>query len=70
MGQAISQRQVDMDIQAMKLGGNSGLDAPIEFDRKAGCYRYTEPGYSIRDSPLVVDDAEVLRQALTVLQQF
>ena len=70
MGQPISQRQVDMDIQAMKVGGSSGLDAPIEFDRKEGCYRYTEPDYSIRNSPLVADDAEVLRQALTVLQQF
>jgi predicted DNA-binding transcriptional regulator YafY len=69
-GQDISPRQIDMDIKAMKLGGDSGLDAPIEFDRKAGYYRYTEPGYSIRNSPLMVDDAEVLRQALTVLQQF
>lgn len=69
-GQPLSQRQVDMDVQAMKLGGSSGLDAPIEFDRKAGVYRYTEPGYSIHQSPLMVDDADVLRQALSVLQQF
>ncbi|WP_426491368.1 hypothetical protein [Hymenobacter sp. 102] len=69
-GQPLSQRQLDMDLQAMKLGGSSGLDAPIEFDRKAGVYRYTEPGYSIHQSPLLVDDADVLRQALSVLQQF
>ena len=54
----------------MRPGGMTGYDAPIEYDREAKGYFYSDPTYSIRNGPLVSDDAPVLRQALAMLQQF
>lgn len=66
----ISKRQVQEDIKQMRPGGMTGYEAPIEYDREAKGYFYSDPTYSIRNSPLVSDDAPVLRQALAMLQQF
>ena len=66
----ISKRQVQEDIKQMRPGGMTGYEAPIEFDREHRGYYYADPAYSIRNGPLVSDDAPVLRQALTMLQQF
>ncbi|SNC77621.1 Predicted DNA-binding transcriptional regulator YafY, contains an HTH and WYL domains [Hymenobacter gelipurpurascens] len=66
----ISKRQVQEDIKQMRPGGMTGYEAPIEYDREAKGYYYSDPTYSIRNSPLVSDDAPVLRQALAMLQQF
>ena len=69
-GKTISRSQLNQDIRALKEGGISGYDAPIEFDRATGSYRYSQEGFTIRNSPILVDDTDVLRQALAVLQQF
>lgn len=69
-GKTVSKSQLNQDIRAMKEGGTSGYDAPIEFDRATGRYCYTEEGFTIRNSPILLADTEVLRQALAVLQQF
>ena len=68
--QGISKRQVQEDIKHMRPGGMTGYDAPIEYDREAKGYFYSDLNYSIRNGPLVSDDAPVLRQALAMLQQF
>ena len=66
----ISKRQVQEDIKNMRPGGITGYEAPIECDRETGRYYYSDPAYSIRNSPLVQADADVLRQALAMLRQF
>ena len=66
----ISKRQVQEDIKNMRPGGITGYEAPIECNRNTGHYYYADPAYSIRNSPLVQADADVLRQALAMLQQF
>ncbi len=66
----ISKRQVQEDIKQMRPGGMTGYEAPIEYDRDSKGYFYSDPTYSIRNSPLVSNDAPVLRQALAMLQQF
>lgn len=65
----ISKRQMQEDIKNMRPGGITGYEAPIECDRETGRYYYADPAYSIRNSPLVHADADVLRQALAALQQ-
>jgi predicted DNA-binding transcriptional regulator YafY len=66
----ISKRQVQEDIKNMRPGGITGYEAPIECDRDTGSYSYSDPAYSIRNSPLVSDDAAVLQQVLGLLHQF
>jgi len=68
-GLKLSQRQFAQDLADMREGGSTGYNAPIGWSRERGYY-YTEPEYSIRNSPLVSDDAAVLRQALAMRQQF
>lgn len=68
-GQKLSKRQFNQDLADLKEGGSSGYQAPLAYTRDQG-YHYTEPGFSIHNSPLLSDDAAVLRQALAALQQF
>ena len=68
----ISASTINVDIRAMKPGGKSGYDAPIHCDRSEGkgFYYYTDPDYSIDNSPLTSEDADVVRQVLEVLAPF
>ena len=68
-GQKLSKRQFAQDVADMKEGGSAGYNAPIEWTRDRG-YHYTDPDFSIHNSPLLADDAAVLRQALRALRQF
>jgi predicted DNA-binding transcriptional regulator YafY len=68
-GQELSKSQFNQDIKAMREGGSAGFNAPIECTRERGYY-YADPNFSISNSPLVSDDAVVLRQALAALRQF
>lgn len=68
-GYKLSQRQFAQDIADMREGGSTGYNAPIEWNRERG-YHYADSEFSIHNSPLVSNDAGVLRQALAMLQQF
>jgi predicted DNA-binding transcriptional regulator YafY len=68
-GCKLSPRQFAQDLADMREGGSTGYNAPIEWNRERG-YHYTDPEFSIRNSPLVSEDMGVLRQALAMLQQF
>lgn len=68
-GYKLSQRQFAQDLADMREGGSTGYNAPIEWNRERG-YHYTDSEFSIWNSPLVSDDAAVLRQVLGLLQQF
>lgn len=64
-----SRRTIFQDIETMK-SGKLGYEAPILFDRKKGSYRYTDPYFSISNTPLTPDDITELHHALVILKQF
>jgi predicted DNA-binding transcriptional regulator YafY len=64
-----SRRTVFQDIETMK-SGKLGYEAPILFDRKKGSYKYTDPAFSISNTPLTSDDITELHHALVILKQF
>ncbi len=58
-------RTVQMDIQIMR-SDKLGYFAPIEvYDRIY--YRYSDPDYSISQNPLSLDDCELIKKAITLL---
>lgn len=64
-GRTFGKSQFNLDLKAMREEYN----APLAYGRDQGYY-YDEPGFSLFNSPLVSDDAAVLRQVLGLLQQF
>lgn len=59
-------RTVQMDIQIMR-SDKLGYYAPIEvYDRIY--YRYADPDYSITQNPLSMDDCELLKKAIMLLE--
>lgn len=67
---SISISSIQKDIYAMRYDSNLGFDAPIEFDRYARGYIYTDPDYSISKLPVSADDLKGLEFAITILEQF
>lgn len=64
----ISKRTVQMDIQMMR-SEKLGYNAPIEvYENKY--YRYTDPDYSITNSPLTEDDMKLMGESVEMLRQF
>ena len=64
----ISRRTIQLDIQMMR-SGSLGTPAPIEvYDNKY--YRYSDPDYSITDSPLTDEDLKLMGETVEVLRQF
>lgn len=64
-GRTFSKSQFNIDLRALREEYN----APLVYSRDQGYY-YDEPNFSLFKSPLVSDDATVLRQVLGLLQQF
>lgn len=61
----VCSRTVQMDIQIMR-SDKLGYNAPIEvYDRVY--YRYTDPDYSITNMPLSIDDCELIKQAIIMI---
>jgi predicted DNA-binding transcriptional regulator YafY len=67
-GAEVSVRTLREDLKNMRPGGATGYNAPIEFTLEQG-YFYSEPDYSIFNSPLTIEDLVVLQQALNTLKQ-
>ncbi len=64
----ISRRTIQLDIQMMR-SGSLGTPAPIEvYDNKF--YRYSDPDYSITDSPLTDEDLKLMGETVEMLRQF
>ena len=64
----ISRRTIQLDIQMMRSGSLCS-PAPIEvYDNKY--YRYSDPDYSITDSPLTDDDLNLMGESIEILRQF
>lgn len=63
----VSRRTVQMDIQRMR-SSELGYEAPIEvYDRKY--YRYSDPEFSITDTPLSAADIQQMSEAVSMLKQ-
>lgn len=58
-------RTVQMDIQIMR-SDKLGYNAPIEVYDKI-FYRYADPGYSITEMPLSIDDCKLLKKAIALI---
>ena len=64
----ISKRTVQIDIQMMR-SDKLGYNAPIEvYENKY--YRYSDPDYSITNSPLTEDDMRLMGETVEMLRQF
>ncbi len=58
-------RTVQMDIQIMR-SDKLGYNAPIEvYDRIY--YRYADPGYSITEMPLTMEDCKLIKKGISLL---
>lgn len=63
----VSRRTVQLDIQKMR-SSELGYEAPIEvYDHKY--YRYSDPDFSITNTPLSAQDMELMGNAVAVLKQ-
>lgn len=63
----VSRRTVQLDIQKMR-SSELGYEAPIEvYDNKY--YRYSDPEYSITNTPISENDLRQMREAVGVLKQ-
>ena len=63
----ISRRTIQLDIQKMR-SSELGYEAPIEvYDRRY--YRYSDPDFSITDTPLSESDLRQMSEAVGILKQ-
>jgi predicted DNA-binding transcriptional regulator YafY len=67
--EAPSRRTIMEDIHNMR-SGKLGYEAPIEYDRKRGSYRYSEPDFSIGGLDITDFDLEILHRSVVLLRQF
>jgi len=67
---SVSLRTIENDIQAMRYDEGLGYFAPIEYDPLDRTYFYNQPGFSIDNLPVEVDDVRKLKLAATLLKQF
>ena len=58
-------RTVQNDLQIMR-SNKLGYNSPIEVYDKI-YYRYADPGYSITEMPLSLDDCKLLKKAIALL---
>ncbi|MDO5650227.1 MAG: hypothetical protein Q4G11_06435 [Gallicola sp.] len=67
IAKGVSVRTVQGDIQIMR-SDKLGYYAPIEvYDNKY--YRYEDPDYSISGNPLTEEDYDLMKKAVTLIQQ-
>lgn len=67
ISKGISKRSVQEDIKDMR-SGKFGYEAPIICEE--GVYRYSDPAFSIFNSPLLADDVDAIRSTINILNQF
>lgn len=64
----VSKRTIQLDIQMMR-SDKLGYNAPIAVEEKK-YYKYSEPDYSITNSPLTDNDLNKLKEVVDILRQF
>ncbi|CEN40766.1 helix-turn-helix transcriptional regulator [Capnocytophaga cynodegmi] len=64
----VSKRTIQLDIQNMR-SDKMGYNAPIEvFENKY--YRYSDPDYSIKNTPISQNDIKLMGDAIQLLKEF
>jgi len=66
----VSERTIKYDISAMRNNEVLGYHAPIEYDRKEKTYYYSDPKYTLTESPINKSDSQLLQNAISMLEQF
>ena len=66
----VSERTIKYDISAMRSDEVLGYFAPIDYDRKEKSYYYTDPKYTLTESPINQSDKELLRNAVDMISKF
>lgn len=64
-----SRSTISRDLRFMRSAPPAGFDAPIAWDDQRCTYYYSEPGFSISNTPLSEDALKALGQALHILRQ-
>jgi predicted DNA-binding transcriptional regulator YafY len=64
----ISRRTFFIDLDTMRSPAPRGYDAPIVV--KNGVYSYSDPNFSILNSPFTANDLNDLKEAISILSQF
>lgn len=70
MEKTISRRTILLDLRNMKESPDLNYYAPIDYDRAARGYRYTEEGYSINNMPVTEYELQGLEIARGLFKQF
>lgn len=70
LGKPVSRRSLQFDLQEMRYNQALNFNAPIEYSRANGRYRYTQEGYSISNLPVTADELHGLDFAISILDQF
>ena len=70
LGSPVSVSCIQKDIYAMRYDESLGFNAPIEWDRRARGYVYTEPNFSINQISVSEEDLQGLEMAIGILEQF
>ncbi|MBK8659479.1 MAG: WYL domain-containing protein [Bacteroidetes bacterium] len=70
LGKPVSRRSLQFDLQEMRYNQALNFNAPIEYSRANGRYRYTVEGYSISNLPVTADELHGLDFAISILDQF
>ena len=68
INKGISTRTVQADIQIMRSDKLGFFDTIEVYDNKY--YRYTDPDYSITDSPISADDYESVVRAINLIKKY
>ncbi len=66
----VSERTIKYDIAAMRSNEVLSYFAPIEYDRKEKTYYYSNPKYTLTESPINKSDTQLLNSAISLLEQF
>jgi predicted DNA-binding transcriptional regulator YafY len=66
--EGVSVRTLREDLKNMRPGGATGYNAPLDFTPEQG-YHYSEPNYSIFNSPLTIEDLVILQEVLRTIKQ-
>lgn len=68
IAKGVSARTIQGDIQMMR-SDKLGYYAPIEvYDNKY--YRYSDPEYSIRNTPITEDDYDLIVYAVSIIEEY
>src|SRR5689334_5651417 len=70
LGESISTRQIEKDLEAMRDDSYLNYNAPIEYSTRNKAYRYTERSFNIEKFDLADDEMLALKFYAARLNQY